>query len=63
MEYDAAYFGRQIPNYTATRFQEVPTFFAMKTQSNIFFDVLLTVHLSIFILVINQLDAQNFVLQ
>jgi len=26
----------------------------------IFFDVLLTVHLSIFILVINQLDAQNF---
>ena len=24
------------------------------------FDVLLTVHLSIFILVINQLDAQNF---
>ena len=25
--------------------------------------VLLTVHLSIFILVINQLDAQNFVLQ
>jgi len=27
------------------------------------FDVLLTVHLSIFILVINQLDAQNFVLQ
>jgi len=28
-----------------------------------YFDVLLTVHLSIFILVINQLDAQNFVLQ
>jgi len=28
-----------------------------------FFDVLLTVHVSIFILVINQLDAQNFVLQ
>ena len=27
---------------------------------NAFFDVLLTVHLSIFILVINQLDAQNF---
>jgi len=27
------------------------------------FDVLLTVHLSIFISVINQLDAQNFVLQ
>ena len=27
-----------------------------------FFDVLLTVHLSIFISVINQLDAQNFVL-
>jgi len=26
-------------------------------------DVLLTVHLSIFILVISQLDAQNFVLQ
>jgi len=26
------------------------------------FDVWLTVHLSIFILVINQLDAQNFVL-
>jgi len=30
---------------------------------HLFFDVLLTVHLSIFILVINQLDAQNFVLQ
>jgi len=28
----------------------------------VFFFVLLTVHLSIFILVINQLDAQNFVL-
>ena len=28
-----------------------------------YFDVLLTVHLSILILVINQLDAQNFVLQ
>ena len=27
------------------------------------FDILLTVHLSIFILVFNQLDAQNFVLQ
>jgi len=27
------------------------------------FDVLPTVHLSIFILVINQLDEQNFVLQ
>ena len=27
------------------------------------FDVLLTVHLSIFVSVINQLDAQNFVLQ
>ena len=27
------------------------------------FDVLLTAHLSIFISVINQLDAQNFVLQ
>ena len=27
------------------------------------FDVLLTVRLSIFILVINQLDAQHFVLQ
>ena len=31
------------------------------TNTNcIFFDVLLTVHLSIFISVINQLDAQNF---
>jgi len=29
----------------------------------IFWYVLLTVHLSIFILVTNQLDAQNFVLQ
>ena len=27
------------------------------------FDVLLTMHLSIFILVVNQLDAQTFVLQ
>ena len=32
-------------------------------QLNPFFYVSLTVHLSIFILVINQLDAQNFVLQ
>ena len=30
-----------------------------KISYKIFFDVLLTVHLSIFILVINQLDAQN----
>jgi len=30
------------------------------TDKNIFFNVLLTVHLSIFILVINQLDAQSF---
>jgi len=29
-------------------------------SSTFFFDVLLTVHLSIFVLVINQLDAQNF---
>jgi len=27
------------------------------------FDILLTVHLNLFILVINQIDAQNFVLQ
>jgi len=29
-------------------------------DTSVYFDVLLTVHLSIFILVINQLDAQNF---
>jgi len=29
-------------------------------QTLTFFDVLLTVYLSIFILIINQLDAQNF---
>ena len=34
-----------------------------KQWLHFFFYVLLTVHLSIFILVINQLDAQNFVLQ
>jgi hypothetical protein len=34
------------------------------TKVNVaFFYVLLTVHLNIFILVINQIDAQNFVLQ
>ena len=33
------------------------------TDIQTFFDVLLTVHLNIFILVINQVDAQNFVLQ
>ena len=33
--------------------------FHQPNQDNQFFDVLLTVHLSIFILVINQLDAQN----
>ena len=32
---------------------------AFCTQHTFFFDVLLTVHLSIFISVINQLDAQN----
>ena len=30
------------------------------TYNDVFFDVLLTVHFSIFISVINQLDAQNF---
>ena len=35
----------------------------LSTTTTIFFDVLLTVHLSILISVINQLDAQNFVLQ
>jgi len=34
--------------------------FKGKPNVVMFFDVLLTVHLSIFILVINQLDAQNF---
>ena len=29
------------------------------TNKNLYFDVLLTLHLNIFILVINQLDAQN----
>ena len=33
------------------------------TLFHVFFDVLLTVHLSIFFSVINQLDAQNFVHQ
>ena len=33
------------------------------TSCNTNFDVLLSVHLSIFILVINQPEAQNFVLQ
>ena len=38
--------------------------FDQATQHHIVdFDVLLTVYLSIFILIINQLDAQNFVLQ
>jgi len=32
-------------------------------MSQLFFDILLTVHLSIFISVINQIDEQNFVLQ
>ena len=35
----------------------------MDRYEDFFFNVLLTVHLSTFILVINQLDAQNFVLQ
>ena len=34
-----------------------------ETNRSVFFYVLLTVHLSIFISVINQLDVQNFVLQ
>ena len=32
-------------------------------QSTLFFDVLLTVNLSVFIFVINQLDAQNLFFQ
>ena len=35
----------------------------LKIKADNFFDVLLTVYLSIFILVINQLDARNFILQ
>jgi len=34
--------------------------YGLRSTRFIFFDVLLTVHLSIFISVINQLDAQNF---
>jgi hypothetical protein len=39
MEYDAAYFGRKIPNYTASRIQEVLklSLFAMTAQSNVLF--------------------------
>ena len=37
--------------------------FALENNKLENFYVLLTVHLSIFILVINQIDAQNFVLQ
>ena len=44
-------------------FVTVPSDFLIMTEINlvkrVFFDVLLTVHLSIFILVINQLDARN----
>jgi len=39
----------------------LPVFMAWTGQTLPFFDVLLTVHLSIFILVIKQIDAQNFV--
>ena len=54
-----------LPKY---RYFERPVNEAFKTVKHhkvsvFFFNVLLTVHLSIFILVINQLDAQNFVLQ
>jgi len=38
-------------------------FSLLNYQEQVTFEVLLTVHLSIFILVINQLDAQNFDLQ
>jgi len=38
-------------------------YFNIPNTNTEFFYVLLTVHLSIFILVINQLDAPNFVLQ
>jgi len=45
---------------TATCSQEPSTFYQhSSTYRNIGFDVLLTMHLSIFILTINQLDAQN----
>ena len=35
------------------------SFFIYSNNLSTFFDVLLAVHLSIFILVINQIDAQN----
>jgi hypothetical protein len=43
-----------------TKFRFVLHIGDSSSYTNIYFYVLLTVHLSIFILVINQLDAQNF---
>ena len=54
-----------IPHIPLWRVQE-GIYFYRTVSGNTWYDffyVLLTVHLSIFILVINQLDAQNFVLQ
>ena len=41
----------------------IPSITVFMNYTLVSFDVLLTVHFSIYILVINQLDAQNFVLQ
>jgi len=52
------YLGTQFPTWTA--YLRVPGIFLGRLDP---FDVLLIVHLSIFISVTNQLDAQKFVLQ
>ena len=51
----------QLPVSVHNTQRKIQTCSTEETLKN--YDVLLTVHLSIFILVINQLDAQNFVLQ
>ena len=47
-------------NYLQTVIHVKKLCYTEEATFNLFFDILLTVHLSIFISVINQLDAQNF---
>jgi len=49
-----------LPAYKKHQYKKLQIVYAATKQQFPYFDVLLTVHLSVFIAVINQIDAQNF---
>jgi hypothetical protein len=59
-QHNALFFNNLIQLYCLWHVSNIEVLILRKICTCIFFDVLLTVHLSIFISVINQLDAQNF---